>query len=1056
MNKLLISVWCLCFPLLAAAQTNFTPQQGDKITTDNGIYIVSGENLIENGSFDDGLSNWTAGDGSNLSSDYFSIESSGGADGGAYLKALDGAGSGSSKSVKTGWAIEAGKTYVFSCWALRTQSGMSSNTQYSRLYESDSKTATNTQIGSISYTADTWTQTIIVFTATKNYCVVNLGWLNAASSFDCFFLGEVTASSELATAALEQLVADAEQLYGSTVEGDGKGEFTADVRSTFMAAINAAKSVLANATTQDEITSAVEALNSAIEVYNNAKNPPFKTGGKYVIRHRASNLYMTSAGASGSAVYVSAFANGNNQLFVFDPAPDGSEATGYNLHDADGNYVYRSGSWDLFSGTTTLTEKNAIYNVVENGDWYQIKNMGSGSVLGTDGTSDGSAIYSNKNGTNNTKNDWLIEEYSITMTIDAAIEQAEGLIAEAIIGNSPGNMPQSAVDALRAAIATAQSDKSGVTTFEEAQTVAATLLEAIDKFNESVVPLSEYDTAKIYAITHRSGNVLTVTEGGNAAITELASTDEEATSQRLVLESIGDLQYRIKSQDGRYLAKSGSYNTVWQEDGTTAASLFQVVLLKGNYVGLMCMDNNKYLGTDATSSGALVYSDKTGENNENAYWTISEYQLKTTVDKSALDAAISEATALAEAMKQGWKQGEYYLSDINAFKETVAKAKTDYNSLTVQEDVDAAVTQLKADMAKYQGKAHTTDVAISDYLNDLLPIYEAECNAADVGTEYGQYPVDAQKAYATAIANARQADPVDESTVEALEKARETFLASKNDIDRTALKTEIDKADKAISAAVVGDCQGQYSQAAVDALAAAVASAREALDDKTLTQEQVDSATVALKAANVTFAGQAVTISFDELRSAIATANKTMENAEAEKGEGPGKYPSSAFDTLQGIVDKAETMVGSDTVNQKSVDDMVATLTAATESFNNSRVDNNYADLQNAINQAQAIYDEWAARTDLSQSWIDALADLKASIDRNSDALTSTSQAAIDRATKIMLRDIELFQNVTSGIKSISVDTDTPTAVYDLKGRRISTPLGHGVYIINGKKVFVK
>lgn len=1057
MKKFLMSLLSLCSPLLAVAQTNYTPQQGDKITTDNGIYIVSGQNLIENPSFDDGTTAWTAGNGSDLSSSNFSVETSGGADGGAYLKALGGAGSGSDKSIKTGWAIESGKTYLFSCWALRTQSGMSSNTQYSRIFESDSKTATTSQIGTINYVADTWTATNIVFTATKSYCVANLGWLNAASSFDCFFLGEVTQSDELATAVLEQTISEARTLYETTEEGDTTGQYTTAVRSAFADAINAANATLASATTQDEINVAIETLEAAISTYEASKNPPFKVGDQYVIRHRGSNLYLTTASTSGKAVYITAFNNDNHQIFTFDVAPEGSSFAGYNLHDVDGNYVYRSGSWNTFSGPTTLTEDNAIFNIVEDDEWYQLKNMGSGSVLGTDASSDGAYVYSNKNGTGVANYDWLIEEYSVTMAIDAAITQAEGLIAETTVGDEPGDVAQSAVDALQSAINTATEAKATVTTFEEAETVAATLQEAIETFKGSIIGLSEYDTTKIYAITHYSGNVLTATTSGNASITALASTAEDATVQQMTLEANGDMQYRIKNQSGLYLAKDGNYNTVWQADGTTTASLFQVVQLSGKYVGLMCLDNSRYLGTDSDTDGALLYSDKTGANNQNAYWLIGEYQLKQTADKTALDEAISTAQALAASMVQGWKQGEYYLSDIQAFSNIVAQAQAAYEGLTTQEQVDAATTQLTADIATYKAKAHAADVTFDAYLADLIPIYEAECNAAVVGDGYGEYTAEAKAAYAAAIDTARQTSPATQATVETLEQARTTFLNSSNKIDHAALQSEIEKATATLAAAKVGDCQGQYAQEAVDTYAAAIATAQQSLADETLTQEQVDAATAALTTAGTTFAKQVVVIDFSNLRTATSTAQQAMTDAEDEKGEGAGKYPQSAFDALQAVVDQVKAMTGSDTVNQATVDSMTTALTTATETFANSRVQNSYTDLQAAIDQAQALYDEWADRTDLNSDLNSALADLKSSIDRNSTALTSTDQTVIDRATKIMLRDIELFNNVTTGIGYISLDIlDKSTAIYDLSGRRVSTPQRRNIYIVNGRKVVVK
>ena len=241
-RTLMAAALLLIGSLLPAAlrAQNVMPQLGDKISTSDGIYVVSGPNLIPNASFDDGFTNWHAGNNADLSEENFELIADGGADGGPYLKAKGSAGSGNAKSIKQGWAVEEGKTYLFSMWALRSASGMSSNTQYSRIYASDSETGTNTQISSVSFQADTWTQTQLVFTAEKPFIVANLGWMNSMG-VDAFFLGEVSLSDELATASLEAAIADGKYQLENTVEGTERGQYTADVRATLQAAITAAE-----------------------------------------------------------------------------------------------------------------------------------------------------------------------------------------------------------------------------------------------------------------------------------------------------------------------------------------------------------------------------------------------------------------------------------------------------------------------------------------------------------------------------------------------------------------------------------------------------------------------------------------------------------------------------------------------------------------------------------------------------------------------------------------------------------------------------------------------
>ena len=48
-----------------------------------------------------------------------------------------------------------------------------------------------------------------------------------------------------------------------------------------------------------------------------------------------------------------------------------------------------------------------------------------------------------------------------------------------------------------------------------------------------------------------------------------------------------------------------------------------------------------------------------------------------------------------------------------------------------------------------------------------------------------------------------------------------------------------------------------------------------------------------------------------------------------------------------------------------------------------------------------------------------------------------------------------VFDDVTTGIEGIEVNDGGKTAIYDLSGRRVSR-MTKGLYIVNGKKVFIK
>lgn len=1038
------------------AQTNYTPKTGDIITTAEGKYVVKGSNLITNPHFENGLNDWTAGDGTALSESNFSIESSGGPDGSAYLKALGGGGSSSAKSIKTGWGIEAGKTYLFSCWAMRTTAGMSNNTQYSRLFESDTQTATNSQLGTISYTADTWQQTQIVFTATKSFCVLNLSWLNSASSFDYFFLGEVEPSKELVTDKLTTLIAYTDSVYkvSASNEGTGINQFAPEVRVTFLSAINTAKGTLSSATSQTEINTAYATLNTAMNTFYASQNPPFIVGERYFIIHRGSGLFLTSAGSTGKSISVATNTNQNSQIFIFEKAPEGSSSTGFNIKDADGNYIYRNGSWDAFSGTTTLTENNAIFNTIKDGYYFQIKNMGSGSVLGTDAAKEGALVYSNKNGKGVANYDWAIEKYSVTIALDALIKKVEQTVSETTAGEDFGQVPQTALNAIKTALSKATAAAKTVTTFEEANHAIEELNTAVNTFNASFNNLEPFDTKKVYGISHSSGNLLTVTSTGNAIITAQATDEATASLQRMTLIAVPcdtlTLLYKIQStdRDSLFLAMSDTYNTLWQTKSDTTAAIFQMTQIDGRYIGLKCMANGKFLGTDVANDGSAIYSDKAGEGNDYAHWTINVFAIKSDVDRSFLEKTIARGDTLASSMVQGYKAGQFNPTIINEFCKILTETKKGKETATTQNAIDSLNTLLTNAISTYKAKAHVTDESIADYIKDLLVVYYAEYNAAVEGSEKGQYTTTAKKVFFNAMETAKNT-PATEQSLQALQTAHEQFLASVNDVDFSGLKSAIETANATLGKAVAGDCDGQYSQKDINVYQEAISSAQKVYDAKTASQQQVDSTASALKTAGTDFASAIVKIDFTELTKTITAANDTKNNALEEKGTGPGTYSESAFNELQVAVEKATAINGSKTVNQTYVNNSVDTLLKAINTFKSSRLPNDYSVLDSLVKVANQLYQNTPVGTDAGMVSKDMHDYLKESIDKNSSAMNSTLQTNIDKAVKLLKRDITLFrQNIVTGIQENMMED---IKIHPRKGelRIMNIPSNSNIFIFN-------
>lgn len=969
----------LLFLLLAllslgpSAKAQYTLQQGDKVTTDEGIFVVSGNNLISNPNFADGLTGWKAGDGSALSETNFEVQPTGGPAGLPCLHALKGAGSGSAQSVKTGWPLETGKTYVFRCYAYRTASGMSSNTQYSRLYLSDSETGTNQQIATINYAADNWTLTQIVFTATRPYLVVNLGWLNAASSFTAFYLGEVTASTELSTDKLEASIAEARQLLADTEEGDGKGQYPTAARSELQTAITTAEGTLSTATEQTQLNEANTALQAAINTYKARKNPPFQIGVGYNITHVGAGKNLTAL--DGGVKIKTSDSSDSTQVFYFVPASSGD---GYNIHDANGTYIYKdpSSNWEMKSGTAIdLTSKDALFTVVDNDTYVLIKNANR-SYLGTDATTDGASVYDDKNGSSDNHR-WVLTKHTPTAALEALISSAHDLWATTEVGNEYYQVPQSAADDLASAIDEARDACTAGTTFEQAEAACNALQAAITAFNNAFNDLPDWADGQTYIIRHSSGLALTATESGNATITTVAASGT-SQQQLFTLEKAGTLahQYTLRSVgNGTLLSALGSWDTKWTTANTSDSAIIRVERLDGKYLGLKFIVSDTYLGSDATTDGSSLYFNKGAATN--SYWTI-EPNITAVLDRTAYNAALAIADSLVSATVIGYKNGMYAQADFDAFKADLASLRSSAGKAQTQEELDVVTDLLRTAIDDYKAKAHKADI-----------------------------------------------------------------------LNRKELQAELAKANKTHDTAVAGDCNGQYPAEAITALQQAIIDAQAVADEENVSQEAIDDALARLKQAEADFAASKVVIDYTALQAAIARAQKALADNAGIKGDGAGKIPAEAFGTLETAVADAQATMRDNLLNQAAVAATSLSLDDAVTTFLTSRVSNDYTELQALVDEATELIGK-AERGEITYE-PEYLDDLKASLEKNGAALESTDQEVIDKAAKMLRRDITIFKIMVTGVDGVTRDdlgkAGVQVKVYDLNGRQVSKA-ERGVYIV--------
>ena len=182
------------------------------------------------------------------------------------------------------------------------------------------------------------------------------------------------------------------------------------------------------------------------------------------------------------------------------------------------------------------------------------------------------------------------------------------------------------------------------------------------------------------------------------------------------------------------------------------------------------------------------------------------------------------------------------------------------------------------------------------------------------------------------------------------------------------LQQVIDAAQALVDNAVVGDKNGDYPQAAVDALKSAIADAKKVADSTQPTEQEISDAIAALNKAMDTFKGAVVTVSDAELEKLIASAQDKYDSTEV--GNKDGQTTQAAKDALKAAIDKAQTVADKDYRSQKEIDDAYAALNEAIKAFDSSIVNIDLKGLKEAIDKANALNksdyttDSWNALQD--------------------------------------------------------------------------------------------
>ena len=343
----------------------------------------------------------------------------------------------------------------------------------------------------------------------------------------------------------------------------------------------------------------------------------------------------------------------------------------------------------------------------------------------------------------------------------SAIELADSLLSSAVVGSGEGEYPQTAVDALRTAVEAARTtaNTAGLNQFAVDQATAA-LQDAIEAFYSERISNMEYQSLKpLLADTENWKKVaggepvfgngsLTIPDGGYVSYVGSTYQNKVFTFKlKFEKENAGDalssaIFFRLGNPEDWIWGAGNTGYILWMKDKTLEYQCWKpdqtVVEFENKYikagteheisVGVYDIGSNKvkYI---AMIDGVTVYeTESDGLYGEEGYLAFCTNGAKMTispvdVDKSGLEAALTQARALRAAAETGEGYGQYKSTTGIDTAITEAAGKLSDDNL-VQYDLDRAASTLRRAANTFAASANTEEEVTSNKtvaINYLLP-----------------------------------------------------------------------------------------------------------------------------------------------------------------------------------------------------------------------------------------------------------------------------------------------------------------------------------------------
>ncbi len=819
-------------------------------------------------------------------------------------------------------------------------------------------------------------------------------------------------------------------LYNSIVEaktfakessiGEGVGQYPQEALTSLELAIETALAVWKEADAA-LYTDAAAALNAAVKEFSATRKVFIPVEGKqyYIINTYSSLMFGVN---ENGAVALQDATGEDCQKFEIIPV-EGTSIT-FNFKIADGRgYVGRTGSWD----TTILTDPTSneakidfeIYDL-ENAV-YRFNKFGvSGwDYMASDSNTAGSLVYTNKGAQNNSM--WQIREAVdgelLTMAFDKAVAEAEACLADAVVGEAPGNYPQEAVDALTAALAAAKN--ATASSQAELNNITSALKAAIADFYAAEVDpyfVPAPNTKYRFSVRKYIDKFLTAGEADAKATSAFESGN---AAQKWTFEpvEVADAKYTYYVKNGeKALAYDGTL--VDAADAPVWRVVYTATVSNLPYFALVQNEDPTKVVTFSGGNNLVIQTLDKGSNAHQARFLRADEPNDPNLH--ALEQAVADAQATLDNAPRGNEVGKWNQAKCDAFAAIINEAATLTGA--TQEEVNAKVDELNKARTDFINNPNSV---IKDELEAAIAAAKAKAAAAEVGIEIGQYYQSNIEAFEAEIAGFEAAakEVSEQEACDALtQEVKDATDAFKGN---ETVQPVADVLADAITCAEalyeaekdnVGDNEGQRPQTVVDAFAAAIATA------KAVTAPEVADLEALLEAREAFLAG-AVSVNRTSLRKAIAAA-ESDKYANLVAGDFNGNYPAEAIDNFNKALADAKAAEADMSKTQEEIDaaakvlnDAMAALDKAVVTVKFDALDKAIADAEASVANVTVIGDEAGQ---CPQAVVDAL------------QAVITEAKAIDRAA-INQADVDaLVAKLTEAAAKFNTDLVASTGIADV------------------------